>query len=376
MDVIHLQKALAFIAKGLVEKENKLKRSPNRYPYSKSLQRGINMFLAACSELGMVGESVFEFADESSFLAHYITLPISEWFNDWDKGAITHLGIEQQPFYEYGPFAYHRGMDDLYTVTEECVEYLGTQEDNIIEGTDERALYLKIIQFSQEDYCGVRRYIIEHPIMTIEERHDILMKFAGNANVKEAFELAYEIFDERFFRCPSCGWTMTSSKYGCSCISEHCLDHLPTLSEDIENDAASKPLYRLKRGIMRYFALPGKLEIEIAKYCERKKLKYAMWPQKDKFDIEICFPDGELWEIDAKAYRNPVSLCTKIKKDSGFPPGDYQQGFYVVPNEYTKNRNNYTAIVNKALKNQPNVKCVTLSGLKNRINRKAGDNNG
>lgn len=36
MNVVHLQKALAFIASGLVEKEKLLKESPNRYPYSKN----------------------------------------------------------------------------------------------------------------------------------------------------------------------------------------------------------------------------------------------------------------------------------------------------------------------------------------------------
>lgn len=38
MNVVHLQKALAFIASGLVEKEKLLKESPNRYPYSKELK--------------------------------------------------------------------------------------------------------------------------------------------------------------------------------------------------------------------------------------------------------------------------------------------------------------------------------------------------
>jgi hypothetical protein len=54
MNVIHLQKAFAFIAKGFVEKEKLLRDAPNRYPYSRDLQRGINMFLAACLELDCV----------------------------------------------------------------------------------------------------------------------------------------------------------------------------------------------------------------------------------------------------------------------------------------------------------------------------------
>lgn len=376
MNTVHLQKAFAFIAKGLIEKETELANSPNSYPYSKNLQRGINMFLAACCELGMAGESIFKLADESSFLSHYISLPIRKWFQDWDQVTITQHGINQQLFYEYGPFAYRRGKDNVYTATEECIEFLSIQESNIIEGTDERALYEKIIQLSQEDYCRVRKHIIEHPIMTIEERRNILLEFVSNANARESFELAYEIFEECGIRCPTCGWTMIDGKYGYTCLSEHCLSHLPRITPDMRIDGTSKPLYRLKKGVMRYFALPGKLEIEIAKYCEKKKLKYAMWPQKDTFDIEISFPDGEVWEIDAKAYRNPISLRTKIEKDGGFPTGDYQLGFYVIPTEYAKSQNNYTAIVNKALKTQPNVKCVTLNAIKKKINQKVGEING
>lgn len=40
-------------------------------------------------------------------------------------------------------------------------------------GTDERILYEKIITLSQEDYCRVRRYIIEHPIITLEDRRHV-----------------------------------------------------------------------------------------------------------------------------------------------------------------------------------------------------------
>lgn len=146
MNVVHLQKALAFIASGLVEKEKLLKESPNRYPYSKNLQRGINMFLAACLEMGRLGENTFKYADESSFLTQYISKPICEWFDDWDQAALVQYEINLQPFYAYGPFAYHRGKNNVYITTEECVEFLSTQENNIIEGTDERALYEKIIQ--------------------------------------------------------------------------------------------------------------------------------------------------------------------------------------------------------------------------------------
>ena len=90
----------------------------------------------------------------------------------------------------------------------------------------------------------------------------------------------------------------------------------------------------------------------------------------DRYDVEIQFSDGEIWEIDAKAYRNPIALRTKIQNDNGFPDGEYARGYFVIPSEYTVNQQNYTAIVNRILENQKNVKCVTLHSLKAEITRK------
>ena len=53
MDTAFMRKTFALIAKGLIEKEQLLQAEPTRYPYSKAMQHGINMFLAAsqCSWL-------------------------------------------------------------------------------------------------------------------------------------------------------------------------------------------------------------------------------------------------------------------------------------------------------------------------------------
>lgn len=121
---------------------------------------------------------------------------------------------------------------------------------------------------------------------------------------------------------------------------------------------------------MRYIAQPGKLELAIEDFCNRQELSCLLWPQKDRYEVEIHFPDGEIWEIDAKAYRNPVSLRSKIIQDGGFPEGDYAQGFYVIPTEFRAGLNNYLSIVNQCLKAQKNVRCVTLHMLQKQIRRK------
>jgi hypothetical protein len=163
---------------------------------------------------------------------------------------------------------------------------------------------------------------------------------------------------------------MTRGKYGYNCHSSHCTDTHPDLADDMKLNISDGGLYRLKKGIMRYFAAPGKLELDIVAFCEKKKIRWALWPQMDKYDVELLFSDGEVWEIDAKAYRNPIALRTKIRNDNGFPEGDYARGYYVIPTEYTANQKNYTTIINRALKDQKNVTCMTWRALKTEIIKK------
>lgn len=368
MDAAFMRKTFALIAKGLVEKEHLLQKEPTRYPYSKALQHGINMFLAASHQAGCM-EDTAQYADETSFLSYFITKPISDWFCGWNPDVIDKLNLQEEPFYAYDAFAFQRS-GNMYTPSSECYEFLETQDGDIMDGTDERILYEKMILLDQETYYKIRRYIIENPIISLEDRRAMSLELADHQAARDAFQFAYEEIAEDSYRCPCCGWTMTQGKYGYSCYSSHCADTTPELTDQMKLDPLAGGLYRLKKGIMRYFAAPGKLELDIAAFCEKKKIHWALWPQMDRYDVEIQFSDGEIWEIDAKAYRNPIALRTKIQNDNGFPAGEYTRGYFVVPGEYTVNQRNYTSIVNRALADQKNVKCVTLRSLKTEITRK------
>lgn len=372
MDITFIRKAVALIAKGIMEKERLLEQQPDRYPYSSQLQHGINMFLYASMEWGGMGEQVFAFANESSFLKKYAQIPVAQWFCDWNPEICEKLNLTDERFWGYDAFAYYQKLSNQYLVNNDCVEFLETQEKNIIEGTDEYAVYEMISHLVQDDYVIVRKFIIEHPVMTIDERREFLLQVAGNAVAREAIELAYEQFLDEGYRCPVCGWTMTEGSWGFVCHSRHCVDTVPNLDVAEKLDGAAETIYRLKKGVMRYFAQPGKLELEIVNFCEKKKIGWKLWPQMDRFDVEITFPDGEVWEIDAKAYRNPISLRSKIENDNGFPDGEYERGYVVVPTEFARGDQQYKKIVNDALDrlHQPNVRCITMRDLKININRK------
>ena len=150
MDTAFMRKTFALIAKGLIEKEQLLQTEPTRYPYSKALQHGINMFLAASQWAG--SQAAVEYPDEASFLAHFITRPVEEWFDTWESGAVEQLHLQEEPFYAYDAFAYQKA-GNAYVPSSDCYEFLETQDSDIMNGTDERILYEKIIALSQEDYC-------------------------------------------------------------------------------------------------------------------------------------------------------------------------------------------------------------------------------
>lgn len=371
MDVAFMRKTFALIAKGLVEKEQLLQQEPTRYPYSKTLQHGMNMFLSACVQAGCL-DDVIPFSDEASFLSHFITKPISEWFSGWNQEILDKMHLRDEVFYAYDAFAYRRS-GNVYTPSSDCYEFLDLQDSDIMEGTDERILYEKMTLLEQGAYKKIRKYIIEHPIISIEDRRKMLMELAGMPAAQDAFQFAYEEITENFYVCPACHWTMTQGKYGYNCHSMHCTDTFPDLHESDQIDVTGRNLYRLKKGVMRYFAAPGKLELQIAEYCEKKNIHPELWPEMDRYDVGIEFSDGTIWEIDAKAYRNPLGLRKKIQDDNGFPKGEYERGYFVIPDEYTRGQRQYTRIINEALQvlpDQDKVKCVTLTKLKREITRK------
>lgn len=62
MDAAFMRKAFALIVKGLIEKEQFLQKEPTRYPYSKTLQHGINMFLSARCQVGCTKAAILQFS--------------------------------------------------------------------------------------------------------------------------------------------------------------------------------------------------------------------------------------------------------------------------------------------------------------------------
>ena len=363
-----LRKAVTLIAFGLLDKEKLLKENPRQYPYSGTLQHGMNLFLAGAVRLGVLKDA-FCYADEATFLAHYICLPVAKWFDGWMIDERTKRVLQEEPYYGLDALAYQED-ENIYLPTRDCMEYLDSQDTDLIDGTDERKLYEMLKALGQTQYVALRKYIIMHPVISIDELRTQRLKICESPGAREALTFAYEQVTEDSYYCPHCGWTLAKAKYGYRGCSQECKNVAHLLTDEMKIDR-TRDFYRLKKGIMRYFSLPGKLEIDIAEECRKNGIEYELWPQMDKYDIALCYSDGERWVVDAKAFHSPLVLREKIRNDGGFPEGEYDRGWYVIPDSLS--HQHYENIINKVLvDHQPKVRCVSFQAFRRKLRKKKG----
>lgn len=346
MDETKFNKMLYAIAVGLYEKEH----GEEKYVYSNYLMYGLNMLSALAvqnNQLKMLAE-----LHESAFLEKYATKPVNEWFNGWDETFIK--SISKFSLFQTNALI---ALDNGYSfhITEECSDLYNDTEDDMFKALEQRMVYEKIKELSEEDYIAVRKFITEHAVCTMQDLRKFKM-FHSAQEISEIIEMAYEDIPKGSYRCKACGWTMRFHGNKAICCHRSCTLHYPT-SEQLESlDTYGQK--RLKHGIMLYICRPGKLELKIQHKAEEYKCQTRLWPEKDRYDIQIILPNGKVWAVDAKMYRNPHLLKNNIKNDGAFETVSADKRFYVVPTEALQEYPDYCDICNEVLKGKP-VICIT-----------------
>lgn len=369
-EALQVNKTIALIAKGLVQKEQDFDRQT--YPYSGTLHHGINAFFALCVQYsGLAPEVALANANETAFLQTVAIKPIAQWFETWDAQWLERTGILRENYcQEQEPLLYFMGKGVFYT-TETCADLVSAQAHDMLNDMDQTAFYQQIKGLTQTQYTLIRRYVIEHPLVTEGDLRGIKLQLSQSATALEAMNFAYEPVVQNGYICPHCGWTMTKTPFGYRCCSRRCTAVTPN-ADQLQPISPREGYLRLRLGIMRYTALPGQLELEIEAYAKAQGLEVQLWPYQDTYDVQITFADGGVWQIDAKSYASPYLLREGIQNDDGFPKvGTYERGFYVVPDWAKKDRSDYCKIVQSTIdRYSPRVKCVTLRMLKQRIGKR------
>lgn len=362
-DLTKLKTAMQLITAGLYEKDRK--KVKGQYFYSKHLIHGINLF----QNLNYKYNSKkfdFEQLHEQRFITDYAMKPVKEWFEGWKN--IENLKLEEQEFYYMGELVGDIGSNMFY-VNDCCEDYVQYYvEKDIIAGIEQRAVYDCLKLLEQDEYVYLRKYLIQHPIIDQDEMRKLKLKYSENDIALQAISEAYEDIKENGYTCSVCDYMLNEKKFKKICQSRYCTNRKLLAGNFTEMDENSGKL-RLKRGVMKYICIPGELELEILEYCQKYKVQSSLWPELDKYDIEIVFDTGEIWAVDAKQVRNPYFLRTNIRNAGGFPEGNYKKALYVIPDEFKKKETDYIQIIKRELTRigKDNIDCITLKRLKDEI---------
>ena len=189
-------------------------------------------------------------------------------------------------------------------------------------------------------YVTFRRLLIEHPVLTefelLQKRNDHPELNILTDHLKVAYEDAPPdyMLKDHFHCCPTCGNLQqpTVQMDRLLCEEERCRRQLPIRPG--RAIPVREHVLWLKRGLRRFVTLPGLAEIRLERRLLMLKLKVALWPEFDSYDLHIEFPDGKAWAVDVKDWANPFLLALHVKNIPLNPP--LEMGYFVFPDERSR----------------------------------------
>ncbi|MCM1270854.1 MAG: hypothetical protein NC247_09565 [Ruminococcus flavefaciens] len=359
MNEMLFNKMIIAAACGVAEKE----KSDETYLYSNKLIHSMNIF--AASAYKYANTEVLSRMHEQFYIENYLTKPVAEWFEGWDEKFVK--TVSNYDLYNTAALIELSGNRTFYT-TYECDDLINDKNGDIFGDLEQGFVYKKMTQLSDNEYTLIRSFIIEHPVCSTKDLRSFKIQYPNRSDIAQILELAYQSMPIDVYKCPTCGWTMTFHGKQAYCCNHACVKGVIT-PDSLERFGESIS-YRLKRGIMRYFAIPGKIELKIKNIAETLGAKTELWPDKDKYDIKIVFPSGLIWAINAKTNRNPYTLAKAISNDISFSGVQANKRYYVIPDELCENNKVYCEICNEKTQCDRDTECITFNQLKRMLKEK------
>ena len=313
---------LRFLATGLLHWQRKFAETGSVYPYPKDLQIGLDRLAAQSLTAGL------DFPQDIPDALSWFHKPLNDWPQLQEKTLFTEddsLLIAGQP-------------------TETCYELVvdGDVEQELTEQLILKALNQCREQKNNDDYVRFRRFLIEHPVIEMSK----VVSWSTDKRNGVAVSLLRDAYDvlspstsgpeNKHFLCSNCGWMLDWKNDQAQCIHSYCAKRTNHFRRRKECKITDFPV-RLKRGIMRFVAWPGQWELKLEQDLHdlQAGLKVELWPGFDSYDLRIVFPDGEVWAVDVKDWRNPYLLAKNVKPFSETP--EWHKAFWVVTNHYWRN---------------------------------------
>ncbi|MCS6937734.1 MAG: hypothetical protein RMJ55_10115 [Roseiflexaceae bacterium] len=297
-------------------------------PYPPPLQRGLNRLVLACLRRKRPPpQSVMDLLD-------WCRRPLISWGLDLPDGSVADD---------------ERLLDDDQIPTATCEAWARSGGDIEAELSEERLL-LNVIStcrntHNPQAYTAFRRMLIERPALTafefqmaLNEPHlDILIE-----HLRAAYEPAPRsaAHNGQWATCAICGnLLLRSRRHQLICQNEQCR------AQGHMKPARVLPLRDeivwLRRDLRRYIAAPGRAELRLATNLEALGLQIELWPDFDRYDIRVTFPNQTVWAVDVKDWSNPFLLARSVnnKPFPNDPPWD--RAFFVFPDARRAQRPDY-----------------------------------
>lgn len=373
--------AVFLIAAGLRKREELFAANPRRYPYCNELRLGIQRFAALHAQYAEGNQALHGLLDglsESSFIRTWCTRDPSTWTEQWTPAARKELGNLE--CLNLGPFAEVGG--GFFNITEDCLEFIRLNGNGSTDDLHENRVYSMLRDAGQAAYVFGRKFLILHPTLSWEERAAVAhanfamlepdrldqgeMARIDGPWVQKLIDDAYEPAPLGLKVCPVCGWTMSLHGLRPMCLDARCTAHVDAEEYKALPDVPSNS-YRLRRGVMRFVAKPGALELHIARKVQALGLPFELWPRLDICDILITLPDGHTIAVDAKDHRDIDRLVSGIESDDMREVMAANEAIYVIPADTPPPRRR---AANLRLAGKPGCSCKTLHELTRHLKAK------
>lgn len=321
---------LHLIATGVIKLYESVKKSQApTLPYPKELQRGLDRLVLCCLRHGQTPpQGVPD-------LLLWCRKPLSVWPLELSED----IGKSDKLIDEYGSPS---SVCDEWAIVSADVEAELTQKQ----------LLLNVMQVCQsaespDSYVAFRRLLISQPVLTefklLEHCTDPLLEKLAE-QIKAAYEPAPESYavEGQFYCCSNCRNLMLRTVKGeLICSEARCRNK--GLAKPGNPISQKQGVLCLKRGLRRFIAVPGIAELRLAEKLEKLGLSVKLWPNFDKYDLQIIFPDEEVWAIDVKDWVDPFLLAKKVKQQNPPIPHDppWTKAYFVFPDDRKKQRSDY-----------------------------------
>lgn len=330
------------------------------------LVHALNRFSAFALKYNMLDDEgrIIAPTDETDAIENWFSVPVEEWLENWTGDLKRTLNVysELEALINYS--------DGIFIPTTACEEY-ATECIRHNQESEQFRLFKRIYGLSQEGYVYCRKFFIKHKVVNaidlLEFREKLLAMGVDYVVIDQIVEAAYEgIPDDCMYQC-KCGWTVSKNKQDIyRCIHERCRIESNNFA-DITLIKEKIMMRRLRRGVMRYLALPGELEMKIKHYCDKKpEVVVELWPEKDTYDIKVSLPNGINYIIDAKDYSSPFALGEHLLKDNKLigQQKESNKVFVVVPDSVEAVKRDFTQVVNKIIfEKYGAIQCITFKQL-------------